>query len=132
MRLYIEPHLGKKRLDKLTVRDIRTWLNRLRETCQCCARGKDAWRSEKKRRCCVRGQCCRQVASDRTIRDAWTVLRSALTNAVTEELIAKNVAALVRVSKGRKNKVKPWPVEEVRRFLESARNGGIRCMRRTC
>jgi integrase len=61
------------------------------------------------------------VASDRTIRDAWTVLRSALTNAVTEEMISKNVAALIRVSKPRKRKVKPWSVDEARTFLESAR-----------
>lgn len=124
VRLYIEPHLGKQRLDKLTVRDVRTWLNRVRETCQCCAQGKDARRPEDKRRCCARGRCCDRVASDRTVRDAWTVLRSALSNAVTEELMPKNVAALVRVPKGRKHKVKPWTVEEARRFLESARSGG--------
>jgi hypothetical protein len=38
--------------------------------------------------------CCRQLASERTIRDAWTILCSALTNAVTEELRPKNVASL--------------------------------------
>jgi integrase len=40
---------------------------------------------------------------------------------VTEELIGKNVAALVHVSKPRKRKVKPWTAEEARQFLESAR-----------
>ncbi|MCO5994974.1 N-terminal phage integrase SAM-like domain-containing protein [Actinoallomurus rhizosphaericola] len=55
-RLYILPGLGKKRLDKLAVRDVRAWLNTLRETCQCCAQGKDARRPEKKRRCCARGK----------------------------------------------------------------------------
>ncbi|TYB49186.1 tyrosine-type recombinase/integrase [Actinomadura chibensis] len=123
-RLYIVPGLGKKRLDKLTVRDVRAWLNELRETCQCCAQGKDARRDEKRRRCCAKGQCCKQYASERTIRDAWTVLRSALTNAVTEELIPKNVAGLVRVAKPRVRKNKPWSVDEARRFLESARNDG--------
>src|SRR4051812_35896913 len=29
-RLYIVPDLGKKKLDKLTVRDVQTWLNKLR------------------------------------------------------------------------------------------------------
>jgi integrase len=48
-------------------------------------------------------------------------LCSALTNAVTEELIAKNVAALAHVSKPRKRKVKPWTAFEARQFLESAR-----------
>ncbi len=123
-RLYIVPVLGKKRLDKLTVRDVRIWLNGLHETCQCCAQGKDARRPEKRRRCCARGRqhCCRKISSDRTIRDAWTVLCSALTNAVTEELISKNVAALLHVSKPRKRRVKPWTVDEARRFLESAKH----------
>lgn len=121
-RLYIVPGLGRKRLDKLTVRDVRTWLNRLRETCQCCAQGKDAARPVRQQRCCAKGMCCRRVASERTIRDAWTVLRSALSNALTEELVPRNVAALVRVSKPRPRRVKPWTVEEARRFLESARN----------
>ena len=106
--------------------NCRAWLNELRETCQCCAQGKDARRTEKKRRCCARGKryCCQQIASDRTIRDAWTVLCSALTNAVTEELITKNVAGMLKVSKPRKRKVKPWTVEEARRFLESAKREG--------
>lgn len=121
VRLYIAPGLGKKRLDKLTVRDVRTWLNETRKTCQCCAQGKDARREEKKRRCCAVGKCCGQYASERTVRDAWTVLRSALSNAIREELLSKNVAALVRVSKPRTRKNKPWSVEEARQFLESAR-----------
>lgn len=123
-RLYILPGLGKKRLDKLTVRDVRAWLNAVRTVCQCCAQGKDARRDEKRRRCCAVGRCCRQYASERTIRDAWTVLRSALSNAVTEELITKNVAGLVRVPKPRARKNKPWSVDEARRFLESARSDG--------
>ena len=39
-RLYIVPGLGAKRLDKLALRDVRAWLNHLRNTCQCCAQGK--------------------------------------------------------------------------------------------
>jgi integrase len=70
------------------------------------------------------GTAARQIAADRTIRDAWTVLCSALTNAVTEKLIVKNVAGMFKVSKPRKRKVKPWTVEEARRFLESAKREG--------
>jgi hypothetical protein len=44
VRLYIVPGLGKKKVDKLQPRDIRTWLNQVRNTCQCCAQGKDAKR----------------------------------------------------------------------------------------
>ncbi|WP_214111074.1 tyrosine-type recombinase/integrase [Acrocarpospora catenulata] len=118
-RLYIGPALGKKRLDKLGVRDVQTWYNKLRVTCQCCAQGKDARRSKPK--CCAAGSCCGQIASDRTVRDAWTILRAALNSAVREELLTRNVAALMRVPKPRRRKVKPWSVDEARLFLESAR-----------
>lgn len=120
-RLYIGPTLGKKRLDRLSVRDVQTWHNRLRTTCQCCAQGKDARRPESDRKCCAVGACCRQLASDRTVRDAWTVLRAALNNAIRDELITRNPAALIRVPKPRRRKIKPWTVDEARRFLESAR-----------
>jgi integrase len=119
VRLYIVPTLGAVRLDRLSVREVRTWLNRLRTTCQCCAQGKDTDRTPP--RCCAAGRCCRQMASDRTTRDAWTVLRAALGNGVREEVLTRNVAALVRVAKPRPRKTKPWTVEEARRFLESAR-----------
>jgi hypothetical protein len=98
--------LGSRKLDKLTVREARTWLNGLRNTCQCCAQGKDKRRAAPK--CCAAGQCCRQFASERTIRDAWTVLRASLNNAVREELISRNVAALISVPKPRRRKVKPF------------------------
>src|SRR5215831_20419806 len=75
-RLYILPGLGSKRLDKLTLRDVRGWLNKLRDTCQCCAQGKDARRPERQRRCCAKipATCCRRVSSERTVRDAWTIV----------------------------------------------------------
>ena len=44
-RLYITPYLGEKRLDQLSVADIRRWLRQLTTACQCCAQGKDAARS---------------------------------------------------------------------------------------
>ena len=118
-RLYISPGLGDRRLDKLSVRDVQTWLGQLRGRCQCCAQGKDLARAQP--RCCAAGACCHQVASPRTVRDAWATLRIALGNAVREELLARNVAGLVRVPKARTHKPKPWSVEEARRFLESAR-----------
>jgi integrase len=121
VRLYITPWLGRKRLERLTVRDLHLWLNRLRETCQCCAQGKDTRRREGKRRCCAVGKCCRDLLNEETVRDARKVLRSALGQAVTEELISKNVASLVRMPRRRKRRVKPWSVDEVRTFFESAR-----------
>lgn len=122
VRHYITPRLGGKRLDRLTVRDVRLWLNALRTECQCCAQGKDARRTTP--RCCAIGHCCKQVVSERTIKDARAVLRSALNVAVAEELITKNPAAGLRLSAARTRKTKPWTVDEARRFLESARSDG--------
>ena len=122
-RLYLIPGLGKYKLDQLSVRNVRLWLNDLRKTCQCCAQGKDARRPASKQRCCAIGECCQSTVSVRTAQDILKVLRAALTNAIREELITKNVAALVKVTKPRKTrKVKPWTVDEARQFLESARD----------
>lgn len=121
-RLYLIPGLGAKRLDRLQVRDIRVWLNKLRTTCQCCAQGKDAARPAERRRCCAIGECCRQVLSDRTIKDIRDTLRAALANAVAEELLTRNVAAIVRLPMPRKRQRQWWSVEEARKFLESARH----------
>ncbi|WP_263579391.1 site-specific integrase [Streptomyces sp. PSKA30] len=120
VRLYIVPFLGSKRLDRLTVQDMRGWLNKLTDTCQCCAQGKDAKRPEDKQRCCAKGKCCRQTLSKRSVNDARTILRSALTNAMVEERIAKNVAQLVKVQRARRKRPDPWSVEEACTFLENA------------
>ena len=121
-RLHIIPGLGKYRLDRLTVRHIRAWLVKLRSTCQCCAQGKDASRTPEKWRCCAIGKCCQSRLSEYTVQGVVRAFRSALSNAVREELITKNVASIVRVSTPRKSrKVKPWTVEEAQQFLASAR-----------
>ncbi|MFJ9709706.1 tyrosine-type recombinase/integrase [Streptomyces sp. NPDC101234] len=117
VRLYINPHLGSKRLDKLTVRDVREWLNKLAATCQCCAQGKDAKRRPAAQRCCAIGECCEAHPSRRVVQAARDALRAALTHAVTEEEIGKNVASLVKVAKPRRKKIKPWSVAEAGRFL---------------
>jgi integrase len=44
-----------------------------------------------------------------------------LSAAVREELVARNVAALVRVPVPRPKRAKAWTVDQARRFLESAR-----------
>ncbi len=54
------------------------------------------------------------------VNDARTILRSALGNAVIEELISKNVAQMIKVSRARRKKPEPWSVEEACRFLERA------------
>ncbi|MFK0296421.1 tyrosine recombinase XerC [Streptomyces sp. NPDC090442] len=120
VRLYIAPHLGSKRLDKLTVRDVREWLTKLSGICQCCAQGKDAKREPGRRRCCAAGDCCEAFPSRRVVQAARDALRAALTHAVTEEEIGKNVAALVKVPKPRRRRIKPWSAVEASRFLADA------------
>src|SRR4051794_31267711 len=119
VRLYIAPKLGGRRLDKLTVREVQTWFSNLKGLCQCCAQGKDAARPVP--RCCAAGRCCCQVPSDWTVHQALRVLRSALSNAVRDELVSRNVASLVRVSLPRRQRAARWTVDEARAFLESAR-----------
>ena len=123
-RLHIVPYLGTKRLDKLQVKDIRQWLNKLAQVCQCCAQGKDAARPEGKRRCCAIGQCCHSTLSARSRADARDTLRAAYTCAVEDELLSRNPAAVIRLPAPRVRKRRWWTVDDARRFLESARSAG--------
>ena len=122
VRLHITPHLGEKRLDKIQVKDIRQWLNKLGSICQCCRQDKDVDRPEDKRRCCAIGKCCHETLSPRSRKDARDTLRAALSCAIEEETIARNPAAVIRLAAPRKGKRGWWTAEEARRFLENARN----------
>src|SRR5919206_1038324 len=120
VRLYLIPGLGKRRLRDLRAPHIRTWLNTVAQTCQCCAQGKDAKRAEKpggKPQCCAKGECCGSVPSETTVRYLLKLLRAALQAATEEELIERNVASLVklRVTAGRK--IAPLSGQEGRPFL---------------
>jgi integrase len=119
---YIGPHLNEKRLDALTVGDIRRWLQRLCAGCQCCAQSKDAARPADRRRCCAVGRCCGQRLGHRTVLDARAVLRSALAEAVAEQIITHNPAAAVRLRGSRPRRMNAWSSEHARRFLTSARD----------
>jgi integrase len=129
VRLYIVPGLGAKRLDRLAVRDVQTWLNGLAKTCQCCAQEKDVHRPANKQRCCAVGQCCEAVLSARTVSDIRAALRSALAQAVAEDLVVKNVATAAKLPGLRSRKAKAagsrvrksWTGDEARQFLESAK-----------
>jgi hypothetical protein len=52
------------------------------------------------------------------------MLRSALSHAISEELLTRNVASSVRMPKIRKAKHKAWTGDEARIFLESAKADG--------
>jgi hypothetical protein len=88
-----------------------------------CAQGKDRARSPEQRRCCAIGQCCGQRLSERTIKNIRDTLRAALSNAVAEELVTRNVASVVRLPVPRKHKNAWWSVDKASAFLESARTG---------
>jgi integrase len=120
-RRYILPGVGQKRIDKLQVQELQTWLNVVRRTCQCCSQGNDASRSERNRRCCAVGQCCGQVASPATIVHLRRVLRVILSQAMTDGLATRNVAVGVKLPTFRKRRRRAWTSDEARRFLESAR-----------
>ncbi|MFJ8041362.1 tyrosine-type recombinase/integrase [Kitasatospora sp. NPDC096147] len=114
-RLYLIPGLGKKKLSKLTAKDVRTWLDQLRTTCQCCARGLDTARDQPQ--CCAAGQCCSKRLSPLTLAYVHSVLKSALEHAVREEEIPRNVARNVRMGTPRPRRFEPLTTEEARAFL---------------
>ncbi|RMB81842.1 site-specific integrase [Streptomyces shenzhenensis] len=117
-RLYLIPGLGKKKLAKLTAKDVRTWLNQLRTTCQCCVRSMDAGRDEP--RCCAAGTCCARRLSALTLAYVHSVLKSALEHAVREEEIPRNVARNVRTGTPRPRRFEPLTTDEAREFLTAA------------
>ncbi|MEU0820199.1 tyrosine-type recombinase/integrase [Streptomyces mirabilis] len=117
-RLYLIPGLGRKKLARLTAKDVRTWLNRLRTTCQCCARSLDTARDQ--RLCCAAGRCCSKRLSPLTLTYVHSVLKSALEHAVCEEEIPRNVARNVRTGTPRPRRFEPLTAEEAREFLAAA------------
>jgi integrase len=126
-RQQILPFLGRKKLARLTPKDVRTWITTLRKTCQCCALGKDAARVPTRRNpnqapcCCAVGNCCRQTLAPRTLQYAHSVLASALTHAVREDQLPRNVAKLVTVNAGRPVRFEPLTLEEARALMNAAR-----------
>ncbi len=127
-RLHVIPGLGSKHLDRLTVREVQSWLNKLPDICQCCAQDKDLQRAvehkdpRKRRCCCAIGQCCEDYPSRRVIQASRNTLRAALNHARREELVSRNVAEMVKLPAARKTSKRgqSWTVEEARQFLESA------------
>ncbi|MCL6738585.1 tyrosine-type recombinase/integrase [Streptomyces neyagawaensis] len=120
-RLYIRPALGKKRLNRLSPTDVRRFLLEFKGSCLCCLRGADKERPEEKRSCCAVGRCCERRPSARTVQYIHAVLRSALQQAMREELIARNVARIVETPTVTPKEVRPLDAAEVRLLLKTAR-----------
>ncbi|HET6359168.1 site-specific integrase, partial [Streptomyces sp.] len=92
VRLYLIPVLGTKRLETLSVADVRRFITRMQNTHTAAA-----------------------------AKEAHRVLRTALTAAVREELITRNVASLVEPPRVKQREIWPWSLEETLTFLEAAR-----------
>ncbi|MGW1276838.1 tyrosine-type recombinase/integrase [Streptomyces tsukubensis] len=92
VRRYLVPMLGTKRLESLSVADVRRFLVQL----------------ERK-------------TSSATAKESHRVLRTALTAACREELITRNVATLVEPPSVTAREISPWTLDETLDFLTAAR-----------
>ncbi|WP_338495574.1 site-specific integrase [Streptomyces sp. SJL17-4] len=92
VRLYLVPMIGSKRLESLSVADVRRFLVQL----------------EKK-------------TTAATAKESHRVLRTALTAACREELITRNVATLVEPPRPKVRELSPWSLNETLDFLAAAR-----------
>ncbi|HCA88563.1 MAG TPA: site-specific integrase [Streptomyces sp.] len=93
VRLHITPLLGRKALPKLTPAQVRVFLADLK----------------------------RKEVGAASRAEALRVLRNALNRAMREELVGRNVAALVDMPQVVKQKVTPWTAAEAIKFLRTAR-----------
>jgi integrase len=93
VRLYLKPGLGSRKLTSLTVPMVQEFLNRRLQ----------------------KGDSIRKVQVMRT------VLSAALTRAVREELIIRNVARLVELPQWQRDTIRPWAADEARAFLSAAK-----------
>jgi integrase len=92
VRLYLVPRLGSKRLESLSVADVRRFLTGLeRDT------------------------------TTATAKESHRVLRTALSAACKEELITRNVVTLVEPPRPKSRELSPWSLDETLDFLAAAR-----------
>ena len=125
VRRFLIPGLGHRRLGALTVTDVRTFLDRIATTCQCCTWGWDAARdpnhrrADKRPRCCALGKCCRKTIKPATVRYVRAILSAALADGVREDVLGRNVASAVRLPTPRSD-FQPFTLGESRRYLLAA------------
>ncbi|MCH0561470.1 site-specific integrase [Streptomyces sp. MUM 16J] len=124
VRLHLIPGLGAKKLARLTARDVRTFLDGLRTTCQCCAQKRDSAR----RHCCAIGHCCGTTLSPLTVTYVHSVLKSALEHAVREEELPRNVARNVKTTVPRPRRFQPLTAPEARRLLQTASSNRLHAL----
>ncbi|MGW8506952.1 tyrosine-type recombinase/integrase [Streptomyces sp. CLCI03] len=124
VRLHLIPGLGTKKIARLTAKDIRTFLDRLRTTCQCCTQGLDTER----KKCCVVGECCQKRLSPSTVTYVHSVLKSALEHALREDELPRNVARNVKTTVHRPRRFRPLTATEARQFLGAAQTDRLHAL----
>ncbi len=126
-RTYVLPYLGSRKLARLRPADVRSFLDRLKGICQCCALGKDAKRASQGRGArpdAAHGR--RGSAAARSFPTAQSGTHTGLCGlrSKTRSLrtcVAQNPAKNLRISHRYRPKFTPWSAEEARRFLVTAR-----------
>lgn len=93
IRLHLRPYLGDISLRKLTVPVLQRFFN----------------------------QRLADGLSVRKVQILREVLSSALTRAMREELVTRNVASLIELPSKQKEVIRPWSLDELRHFLDVAR-----------
>ncbi|MGC4940497.1 tyrosine-type recombinase/integrase [Kribbella sp. DT2] len=119
-RVHLIPHLGRKKLHKLTGADVRLLIKRVRNTCLCCMHGYDKRRGDRAK-CCAIGRCCERRPSDRLVEQVHAVLRNALQAAVREEVLQRNVAKLVQVEGAQYDTNRGATEDQARLLLKAAK-----------
>lgn len=94
VRRHLVPGFGRLRLADLSVYDVQVYINKL----------------------------VRSGVSARSVGQVRSVLRTALSRAEREELVARNVAKLVDVPSWQRKMIVPWLPNDVTRFLKAAEN----------
>ncbi|GAA2456230.1 tyrosine-type recombinase/integrase [Actinomadura vinacea] len=106
--LYLIPHLGQIRLDRLGVRDVDRVFDAIDEHNETITQARQS--CDPKLRAKVKG---RRVVGSATKQRIRATLRSALNKAIRERLIEVNVAALVELPSGKAPKALVWTDERI-------------------
>ncbi|WP_159025315.1 tyrosine-type recombinase/integrase [Streptomyces pluripotens] len=93
VRLHLKPGLGHYKLTQLSIHTVQSFINQLAD----------------------------DGTTTATIHQARKVLSAALTYAMRQELITRNVARLVQMPKYKPKEAEHWTTEEAARFLEASR-----------
>lgn len=104
IRLHISPQIGRRKLTELSISDVQRLLS-----------GITSKRDDK-------------PISPKMVRHIHACLRAALNDAMRQELIYRNVAALVSAPKVETKEVKPMTEEQVRAFLESIKDNRLEAL----